>query len=189
MTEIETIARAQMYLEKLANGVNPLTGTEVNENDVVNNVRISRCLFYVSGILKQIVDNKGKFKVDMPDRTEYYVTPEQLSSFAFSEQPISVSELTKRLNALVDPLYVQELKRGVITDWLTDIGMLSDSIVNNKARKRPTAAGQNIGIITEERTNQYGTPYEGVFYTLNAQHFIIDNISTVIEWNRQRTVK
>ena len=28
MTEIETIARAQMYLEKLANGVNPLTDTE-----------------------------------------------------------------------------------------------------------------------------------------------------------------
>ena len=38
MTEIETIARAQMYLEKLANGVNPLTDTEVNETDVVNNV-------------------------------------------------------------------------------------------------------------------------------------------------------
>ena len=36
MTEIEIIARAQMYLEKLANGVNPLTDTEVNETDVVN---------------------------------------------------------------------------------------------------------------------------------------------------------
>ena len=29
MTEIETITRAQMYLEKLAGGVNPLTDTEV----------------------------------------------------------------------------------------------------------------------------------------------------------------
>ena len=85
----------------------------------------------------------------MPDRADYTVTPEQITKFMYSEQPISVSELTKRLNALVDPLYVQELKRGVITDWLTEIGMLSDNIVNNKARKRPTAAGQNIGIITE----------------------------------------
>ena len=39
MTEIEIIARAQMYLEKLANGVNPLTDEEVAENDVINNVR------------------------------------------------------------------------------------------------------------------------------------------------------
>lgn len=54
MTQLEIIARAQMYLEKLANGVNPLTNEEVAENDVVNNVRISRCLFYTSGILKQI---------------------------------------------------------------------------------------------------------------------------------------
>ena len=189
MTEIETIARAQMYLEKLANGVNPLTDTEVNETDVVNNVRISRCLFYVSGILKQIVDNKGKFKVEMPDRADFTVTPEQLKQFAFSEQPISVSELTKRLNDLVNPLYVKELKRGVITDWLTEIGLLSDNSVNNKTRKRPTAQGMNIGIITEERTNQYGTPYEGVFYNLNAQHFIIDNIDTIIEQNRQKSSK
>ena len=106
MTEIETIARAQMYLEKLANGVNPLTDTEVNENDVVNNVRISRCLFYVSGILKQIVDNKGKFKVEMPDRAEYTVTSEQIAKFMYSEQPISVSELTKRLNDLVNQMYI-----------------------------------------------------------------------------------
>lgn len=189
MTEIETIARAQMYLEKLANGVNPLTDTEVNETDVVNNVRISRCLFYVSGILKQIVDNKGKFKVEMPDRADYTVTPEQLKQFAFSEQPISVSELTKRLNDLVNPLYVKELKRGVITDWLTEVGLLSDSIVNNKTRKRPTTQGMKIGIITEERTNQYGTLYEGVFYNLNAQHFIIDNIDTISEHNRQRASK
>ena len=41
MTKIETIARAQIYLEKLVNGVNPLTNEEVAGNDVVNNVRTS----------------------------------------------------------------------------------------------------------------------------------------------------
>lgn len=97
MTEIETIARAQMYLEKLANGVNPLNNEEVAENDVVNNVRISRCLFYTSGILKQIVDNKGKFKVEMPDRAEFGITVEQLANYEYSERPISITEVTKRI--------------------------------------------------------------------------------------------
>lgn len=46
MTELDKIARAQMYLEKLANGIDPLTNTEVPQNDIVNNVRISRCMFY-----------------------------------------------------------------------------------------------------------------------------------------------
>ena len=102
MTEIEIIARAQMYLEKLANGIDPLTNKEVPENDVVNNVRISRCLFYSSGILKQIIDNKGKFKLELPDRAEFTITPEQLSRFDYSDYPISISEITKRINDLVN---------------------------------------------------------------------------------------
>lgn len=75
MTELEIIVRAQMYLEKLANGVNPLTGQEVPENDVVNEIRIARCLFYTSGILKQIVENKGKFKVECLTENRFRLLP------------------------------------------------------------------------------------------------------------------
>lgn len=189
MTEIETIARAQMYFEKLANGINPLTNEEVAENDVVNNVRISRCMFYVSGILKQIVDNKGKIKVEMPDRKDFSITPEQLLKFEYSEKALSITEITKRINALIDTFYVKELKSKEITEWLVDVGMLNSITVNNKSRKRPTAAGNNLGIITEERMNHYGTMYEGVFYNRNAQCFIIDNIGMIIEWNRQSPAK
>lgn len=58
MNELQKINRAKIYLENLANGVNPLTDQPVGENDIVNNVRISRCLFYVSDILGKIVENK-----------------------------------------------------------------------------------------------------------------------------------
>lgn len=189
MTEIEIIACAQMYLEKLANGVNPLNNEEVAENDVVNNVRISRCLFYTSGILKQIVDNKGKFKVEMPDRVDFTITPEQLAGFEFSERAVSITDFTRRINALINTMYVKELKSKMITEWLVEAGMLTNIIVNNKARKRPTSAGENLGIITEERTNQYGTPYEGVFYNLNAQHFVIDNIDAIMALNPEKVKK
>ena len=42
MTEIEIIARAQIFLEKLADGVNPLTNEEVAENDVCNKAYCTR---------------------------------------------------------------------------------------------------------------------------------------------------
>jgi len=45
MTELEKIAYAKSYIEKLANGINPLTNQEVPESDIINNVKISRCLF------------------------------------------------------------------------------------------------------------------------------------------------
>ena len=45
MEEKEKIAIAQDWVSQLANGINPLNGNVLKEDDVVNNVHISRCLF------------------------------------------------------------------------------------------------------------------------------------------------
>ncbi len=185
MTDIEIIARAQMYLEKLANGIDPLTNKEVAENDVVNNVRISRCLHYVTGILKQITTT-GSFEIQ---KSEFTLSARQLERFAYSQIPLTVSEITKRLNELADPLQYNTLKNGVITEWLTESGMLTNVVINNKSKKHVTNNGRNIGIISEQRVNQQGSTYEAISYNLNAQHFIIDNIHAVIELNRQKANK
>ena len=39
MTELETIQRAKIYIDNLANGINPLNGQHLPEEDIVNNVR------------------------------------------------------------------------------------------------------------------------------------------------------
>ena len=51
MTELETMQRAKMYLDKLAQGTDPITNQEVPEDSVLNNVRLARCFFYVSDVL------------------------------------------------------------------------------------------------------------------------------------------
>ena len=59
MTELETMQRAKMYLDKLANGINPLTDQPTPDSDCINQVRISRCLFYVSDVLRKVIENGG----------------------------------------------------------------------------------------------------------------------------------
>ena len=59
MTELELLERAKMYMDKLANGINPLDDTFIPENDIVNNVRLSRCFFYVSDVLRQVIEKGG----------------------------------------------------------------------------------------------------------------------------------
>ena len=59
MTELETLERAKMYMEKLANGINPIDGSVIPDEDIVNNVRLSRCFFYVSDVLRQVM-RRGK---------------------------------------------------------------------------------------------------------------------------------
>lgn len=185
MTELEIIAHAQTYIEKLAKGINPLTGEEVAQTDVVNNVRISRCLFYTSDLLKKIVDNRGKFKVEMPEQNPFSLNPEQVARFEYSQQSLSVSEIVKRFNALIDSVYMKELKTKHVTEWLVSVGMLQNIVINNRTRRRPTPQGESIGITTEERMGQYGM-YEGVFYSNKAQHFIVDNIDAIIAFGNQK---
>lgn len=184
MTELETIARAQMYLENLAKGVNPLTGEEVADGDVVNNVRISRCLFFTADLLKKIVDNKGKYKAEMPEQKPFSLTQDQIARYEYSNHSLSVTEVVKRFNALIDTAYMKELKTKQVTEWLESIGILQNIVVNNKTRRRPTTHGENIGITVEERMGQYGM-YEGVFYSTRAQHFIVDHIDAIIEFGNQ----
>lgn len=52
MTEIETLERAKMYMEKLANGINPIDDAVIPDEDIVNNVRLSRCFFFVANVLR-----------------------------------------------------------------------------------------------------------------------------------------
>ena len=59
MTEIEKIKYAKIFIDKLANGINPLDDSPVPENDIVNNVRLSRCFFYVSGSLSEVIEKGG----------------------------------------------------------------------------------------------------------------------------------
>ena len=54
MVDITKLRTAQDWIEKLANGINPLTLEPVKEDDIVNNVHISRCLFFVSGMLGKV---------------------------------------------------------------------------------------------------------------------------------------
>ena len=57
---LELLKHAKEYIEKMANGINPLTGEIVPDNDLINNIRISRCLFYVNNILGEVLENASK---------------------------------------------------------------------------------------------------------------------------------
>ncbi len=53
MTELEKIEYAKSFIDKLANGINPIDDTPVKDDDAINNVRLSRCFFFVSDVLSR----------------------------------------------------------------------------------------------------------------------------------------
>lgn len=187
MTELEKIERAKMYMDKLANGINPIDGSEVPSDDIINNIRISRCFFFVSDVLRQVIENGGvqspqKAKKEKKEKKVPLQIPfEKRSSFAFSETPITASEIVRRINNMIDSEKMQELSYYGITTWLTELGMLTwANTADGKKTKHPTLSGCEAGILLENRDGSRG-PYQVVVYNLNAQRFIIDNLDAVVE--------
>ena len=102
MTELEKIAYARTYVEKLANGINPLTDQPVPDTDSINNIRISRCLFYVSSLLRQIVESGGLSQRKAKTvKAPFWLDYEARKRFRYSEVPIPISEITRRINELI----------------------------------------------------------------------------------------
>lgn len=186
MTELEMINRAKTYIDKLANGVNPLTDEPVSENDIVNNVRISRCFFYISDLLRRFADGGFPEAAKKGKKQPFIITEEQRKRFEFSETPISVSEIARRFNAAVNTEGAVQMRYSGITFWLIESGLLSvDRREDGREVKLPTAAGTELGISQEVRSGANGS-YTVVVYNENAQRYIVDNIDAILEAEKLR---
>ena len=179
MTELEKIAYAKSFIDKLANGINPLDDTPIPDDDIANNVRLSRCFFYVSDILRQVYENGGVTKPKRASKIPFAVTLEQLEKFEYSAEPIAVSEIAKRIYAMADNENMEKVSYRQINQWLLNIGMLYlHDFGGKKPVKRPTEDGNQIGITVETRMGRYGE-YQVVLYNEDAQRFILDNLEAV----------
>ena len=186
MTELEMINRAKTYIDKLANGVNPLTDELVSENDIVNNVRISRCFFYISDLLRRFAEGGFPEAAKKGKKQPFIITEEQRKRFEFSETPISVSEIARRFNAAVNTEGAVQMRYSGITFWLIESGLLSvDRREDGREVKLPTAAGMELGISQEVRSGANGS-YTVVVYNENAQCYIVDNIDAILEAEKLR---
>ena len=137
MTESEKIAYAKTFIDKMANGINPLNNMPARAEDLINQVRISRCLFYVSEILGRAIDaeskreareHKKKVKTRAKNRAPFTITAEQLLAFSYTELPLSITAFTKKVNFLVwQELEASRMKRlnyRQIIAWMLKTGLL-----------------------------------------------------------------
>ena len=186
MTELEKIVYTKTFIDKLASGINPLDDTPVKEDDIVNNVRLSRCFFYVSEILGKVIENGGVTPPARVHRERFNLSAEAVQGFEYSATPLPISEIAKRISALKDDPNMRNLSHVSITNWLVSIGMLYvQDKGDNRTEKRPTEDGIRLGISTEARHGMRGD-YTAVLYSTDAQRFIVDNIDAIVALNTRK---
>ena len=105
ITELEKMERAKMYIDKMAEGINPITNEYAPENDTINNVRISRCLFYVSEILEKVIANGGEVtqavKSTGGSRNFFFITDEQLDRLSPRENSCYAKDIAEDIKTAV----------------------------------------------------------------------------------------
>ena len=183
MTELEKIEYAKSFMDKLANGINPLDDTPIPEGDIVNHVRLSRCFFFVSEILQRVIDNGG---VNPPAKSArggkhaFSLTDEGRATLKVTDTPLTVSEIAGCLNDTIDENTTEKISAAAINGWLLAQGFLAvEERSDGKTRKLPTANGADLGICTEMRNGQYG-PYTVVLFSAAAQTFIYDHVEAIV---------
>ena len=189
--ENKILERAEMYLRKLSCGVNPLTEETLPEGDTCRQERISKCLLYVADYLQQIVcpkpkvakaekQEKPKRKREFPNQ-ELALSEEAIAKFEFSEEPLSLSAIVRRVNALIpEGSGMIPLMYADVAEVLTQEGYLQKQEgAAGKETNLPTPQGEEKGF---SRVEEDIRGHFSIFTKCNtdAQKFVIENIQKAV---------
>jgi hypothetical protein len=174
MIDITKLKTAQDWIEKLANGINPLTSEPVKEDDIVNNIHVSRCLFFVREMLEKIEAKETASSRKNP----FWMTNLEAEKIGVSN-PCGIAQFTKTINESI-PADMKPLSVATVIKWLRNNGYLYEVNIDEKHKTNlPTDKGAQLGIAIKVQQNSEGKDYNRVFYDVTAQRFMLSNIESI----------
>lgn len=169
------------YVEQIADGCNPVNNVPLENDDVLNNPNIIRCMYFVKDVLEEVRNNGGMIGGKVGKEPALLFPIEILDSFTYVED----KSITHVLNQIYEPIADMNVKKVSVTKvtaTLKEEGYLLDepNPETGKTRKVPSAKGRELGIYMVEREYN-GRMYESVTYNKNAQEYVVELIRKLTE--------
>lgn len=180
--DTKLLKHAQEYIEKMANGINPLNNEIIKDSDLLNNIKISRCLFYVNNILKDVINSKDNIK---PIKKPFYLSKEELTKYEYPNYSLSITKILKKINNLIDNPETQKLKIRELVNWLLEKNIIKIIEINGRQSKIPTQFGRELGLYTEH-INTLTKEYDKIMYSKQAQEYIINNFDSLLNFIQEK---
>lgn len=198
--ESRILERAEQYIRKLSIGVNPLNDAALPEGDTCRQERISKCLAYVADYLQQKIgpnremqNTKKAAKRREPRRTKRLATAalslssDTLSKYEISEEPVSLSGVVRRFNALLpEGNGMMPLIYSDVAEILTREGiLLKEAGEKGKETNLPSPHGEEMGFVRAEADVR---GRHAVYTKCNAaaQRFILEKIQDCVALANER---
>ena len=179
--DMQKLERAIVYLERIADGKNPVNNLPAEEDSVLNNPNVIRCMFFVKDVLEQVKQNNGHIgkKKSKSERMEF--PTEMVKNFSYKED-LPITKFVAQLNEGIDDYIYKKINVKQITDWLKLNDFLQEEH-NSELNKKVTVAtskGAQLGIRSEIRISSNRMRYMGVIYGKQAQEYICHNIEKLV---------
>lgn len=183
MTELQKLRQAMLTMEALSR--DPLASGRADS--VLCAPATKDCFLYVAGLLRQIIENDGVVQnAGQVEKAGFFLSPQTLSELPVSQSPVTAGEIAELVNAQIDPMSMRKLPAAAIQSWLNANGFLAETMdADGVRRKTPTVRGNRIGITSEPRQGARGA-YTAVLYDKNAQRFVLDRLSEMTAWYREK---
>lgn len=118
--DIDTLQKSKMVLEKIAKGVNPISGEAIDEVSFLNDPGVIRCFYSMAEVLENVMNGTMDPPVARPQA--FVITPEQKTKVVFPPVNIGVNEFSKCINACLSPGLSKKLTGAELNKRLKKAG-------------------------------------------------------------------
>lgn len=169
------------YVERIANGCNPVNNVPVENNDVLKNPNIIRCMYFIKDVLEEVRNNDGVIS-SKKEKSEAIPFPTEILDVFTYKEDLSITHVLKQIYEPIAELNVKKISVTKITEALKEDGYLLDeqNPETGKTRKVPSAKGRALGIYMIEREYN-GRKYQSVTYNQSAQECVVKILRRLTE--------
>ena len=183
MTDIDILKRAQEYIQKLSQGINPLTDEPTAESDVTRQPRIQNCLAYLAQYLSVRV-TKEEHMCEPVRKGGFSITEEEKAALFSVDGTVYLKDMVDHINSVAAKKGCYKFQPKWLNDYLLNIGMLKIQ----DGHKIPTEEGVKLGITPIKRVSEKIGVYYVNTFSAEAQQFIMDNIDAVVAFANSENI-
>jgi hypothetical protein len=177
--EREKLAKAKEIVQKMAGGINPLNGAQIENDNVLNDPKMVRCLYFIQDVLEMAIDGRLRTSADAP--ADFVVTPSEIDRIQLPPGKIGVNEFAKCVNKVIDLNRSKKLTGMEINRRLKKMGALGEKVLDDgKKRTAMNERSHDFGIESEKR-NFNGNDYEMILFNARGKKFLLDNLEKILE--------
>lgn len=175
----QKLDKAIIYVDRIANGFNPVNNHSIENDSVLNNPNVIRCMYFIKDVLKEVQKNGGvigkKVKIEK-EPFDFQI----LDKYVYIEDK-SITKILRQINEYIENPNMEHINCRKITAWLKE----NNYIIHDKIEEFGivgsvvTDKGKNIGMYNDVKTINDRT-YLAVMYNKKAQEFIIHNLKDIL---------